>query len=246
MTDRDFPFYDGSPIVLSGAQWLLVLAFCAAGFAVLSGLPSTWSGQIGHWAAVLLFLGLPLLGLRLAAGRAWTALFPRLRARDVWIGLAFAPLTMMVAAGVAVVVAHTSVTVANPAMGLMDQLRGLDLFLFLASTAPQLLGEEVITILPFLAILTLFQHRLKTSRRSAIIAAWGLSALLFGALHLSTYGWNIAQALGIIAVSRLMLSLPFMITKSIWSSTIAHVTHDWMAFAVVAGLTALKASSGGA
>lgn len=62
--------------------------------------------------------------------------------------------------------------------------------LFAASTLPQLLGEELVTILPFLALLTLFTRVSGAKRKTAVVAAWLLSGLLFGTLHLSTYGWN--------------------------------------------------------
>lgn len=102
--------------------------------------------------------------------------------------------------------------------------------MFVASTLPQLLGEELITLLPFLGLLALFHGRFRMGPKSAVICAWLISALLFGALHLPTYGWNPAQAFGVIGVARLVLTLPFLITRSIWSSTVTHVTHDWLLF----------------
>ncbi|MGH7028414.1 CPBP family intramembrane glutamic endopeptidase [Brevundimonas sp.] len=242
MTDRDFPYYNGQPVALSGRQWLLVLLFCCVGFLVLIAAPTLLPGQAGRWAGALLFAGLPVLGLRLAAGPAWRALFPPLRARDLWIGLAFAPLNLLATTLTALLVIHTSVTTANPAIAQIGQMQGLDLALFFAVTLPQLLGEELVTILPFLAILTVCSRGLKTGRRTAIAAAWILSALLFGALHLPTYGWNLLQALGIIGIARLVLTAPFILTKSPWSSAVAHVTNDWLLFGTSAVLAVLKAS----
>lgn len=241
---RDFPFYDGRPVALSGPQWLVVLLFCALGFGTLIGTPSLLPGQIGRWTGVLLFVGLPLFGLRLVAGSAWRALFPRLKTSDVWIGLAFVPLNLAATAVVALLVMRTSVTAANPAVAEIGQMHGFDLPLFFAMTLPQLLGEELVTILPLLAILTLCIQQLKTGRKTAIAAAWFLSALLFGALHLPTYDWNLIQALGVIGVARLVLTMPFILTKSVWSSTIAHVTNDWLLFGGFALLAALRASGG--
>ena len=95
------------------------------------------------------------------------------------------------------------------------------------------LGEELITIIPFLALLTFLTARCGLSRRVAIIGAWIGSAMLFGALHLSTYQWHLGQVLLIIGTARLVLTVPYLITKNIWSSTIAHITNDWLIFAVV-------------
>ena len=238
---RDFPFHDGHPVGLTPGGWGLVLLGCLLGFVALLTTGLLLPGQTGRWASVFLFLGLPLAGLRLAAGPQWTDLFPPLTWRDVWIGLAFVPVTFGVSVAVALIVSCMGVTTSNPAVSLIADLNGWELAIFAASTLPQLLGEELVTILPFLALLALFTRWPRTKQRTAVVAAWLLSALLFGALHLSTYGWNLAQAFGIIAVARLCLSAPFLITKSIWSSTITHVTHDWVTFGLVLvlGATAL-------
>ncbi|MDP3593743.1 CPBP family intramembrane glutamic endopeptidase [Phenylobacterium sp.] len=230
---RDFPFYDGEPRRISLPGWLIVLATAAAGFAGLTLAPTLAPGRVGGWIGIALFVALPLLGLRVAAGRHWTALFHRPTARDIWIGLAFAPCTLLVSGIVALGVMRLELTAANPVVALMHQLHGADLALFIAATAPQLLGEELITIIPFLALLTFLTARCGLSRRVAIIGAWIGSAMLFGALHLSTYQWHLGQVLLIIGTARLVLTVPYLITKNIWSSTIAHITNDWLIFAVV-------------
>lgn len=232
-SSRDFPYYEGRPVALSPLRWLVVAAGCVAGFAALTVLPSVAEGPVGRWGGVGLFVGLPLLGLALAAGRHWTAIFPPLRSRDILIGLAFGPLTLATSALFTLAVFKVDALAANPVAELLRNLEGRELALFLASTLPQLLGEELITLLPFLAILALARSGLKAPRLVAILAAWLLTALIFGALHLPTYDWRIAQTLGIISVARLVLTVPFLLTKSVWSSAIAHVTNDWLIFGFV-------------
>lgn len=236
---RDFPFYAGRPVSLSPLQWLLVLALTAAGFAALIALPRVWPDAMGSWASALLFPALPLVGLALTAGRHWTALFRRPTWRDLGIGVGCAVLCMAVSAFVAIVVMKTSVTASNPVIGMITAMSPAELALFFARTAPQLLGEELVTIIPFLALLTLCNATLK-ARRPAIVAAWIVSALIFGALHLPTYGWHVVQALVVIGSARLVLTLPYLITKNLWASTIAHITNDWTLFGVVLAASALK------
>jgi len=160
-------------------------------------------------------------------------LFPRPTARDIWIGLAFAPCTLLVSAIVALGVMRTQLTAANPVAAILLQLHGGDLAVFVAATAPQILGEELITIIPFIALLTLLSAGRRLPRKAAIVGAWIGSALLFGALHLSTYQWHLGQVLLIIGTARLVLTVPYLITKNIWSSTIAHIANDWLIFAAV-------------
>ncbi len=239
---RDIPFYNGEPVRISPLGWLTVLAMAAVGFAALVTAPTLAPGRLGGWFGVVLFVAAPLVGLRVAAGRHWIALFPRPTARDIWIGLAFAPCTLAISAIVALGAMRVQLTAANPIAAMLLQLHGGDLALFIAATAPQLLGEELITIIPFIALLTFFSARCGLSRKVAIVGAWIGSAVLFGLLHLSTYQWNLGQVLLIIGTARLVLTVPYLITKSIWSSTIAHVTNDWLIFAVVliAGTAGLK------
>jgi membrane protease YdiL (CAAX protease family) len=233
MSGRDIPFYNGEPVRISLLGWAIALAMAAAGFAALVTAPTLAPGRLGGWIGVVLFVAAPLAGLRLAAGKQWTALFPRPTARDIWIGLAFAPFTLLISAIVALGVMRVQLTAANPIAAILLQLHGGDLTLFIAATAPQILGEELITIIPFIALLTFLSVRCGLSRKVAILGAWIGSAALFGLLHLSTYQWHLGQVLLIIGTARLVLTIPYLITKNIWSSTIAHITNDWLIFAVV-------------
>jgi hypothetical protein len=238
---RDFPFYDGQPVGISAAKWAFLLGMTAVGFAALVGLQHVWPGEAGRWSGILLFAALPLLGLRLVAGRHWAAIFRRPTARDVLIGLAFVPLTLATSGVVALGVMRLGLTAANPALEQLQHLHGADLALFLAGTVPQLFGEELVTILPLLALLALFHRALGLPRGIALALAWALSAAIFAALHFPTYQWRIGQTLAIIGSARLALSLPYLITKTAWSSTIAHVTNDWLLFAIAVAASAFRA-----
>ena len=72
------------------------------------------------------------------------------------------------------------------------------------------------------------------SRRGAILLAWVASALAFATAHLPTYDWNVVQCLVGIGAARLVLTLPYIMTKSLWVSAGAHIIYDWTLFAIVA------------
>lgn len=224
---RDFPIYRD----LSPNQWLMVLACCAVGFAALVA-PIGGDGLAGRWMRSLLFVVLPLIGLRFAAGHAWTRFVAPPRGTDLLIGLAMVPVVMVLSFGTAFVVREVSATAANPIGGQMAALPLPDLILFFVTTAPQLLGEEIITLLPFLAILGIGHVHLDLSRRNALLIAWIASAVLFGALHLPTYDWHPLQAIGIIGMARVALTLTYVLTKNLWAATVTHVANDWTLFAI--------------
>lgn len=230
---RDFPYYRGEPVTLSGAGWAMALGGCVLGFLALILIPRGEAGQALGLVGPLLFVGLPLVGLALAAGRGWTALFPRPTGRDLLLGLVFMPLALLASGIVAFFYSKAGAAHANPATEIVVQLPVAQRAIFLAGTAPQLLGEELVTILPFLAILTLCHRRLGLPRGAAIAIAWIVSAMIFGALHLSTYGWNIVQVLLLIGVARLVLTIPYLLTRSVWASFTAHICLDWSIFAFV-------------
>jgi membrane protease YdiL (CAAX protease family) len=101
---------------------------------------------------------------------------------------------------------------------------------FYAKTLPQLFGEEVVTMLPFLALMYLLTQRFGVGRRAAVVGAWLISSVAFGLIHLPTYDWNLVQCVVVIGTARLVLTLPWILTKNIWVSTGAHIVNDWSLF----------------
>lgn len=239
----DFPYYRPCPAGLSAKGWLTIFAACAVGFVwlTLSGQqfehpPLSLSPTNARVLGAVGFLAAPVLGLRLAAGRDWLLMFPRPQWKDVGIGLAFAPLTLLVSFAVAYAASSASPAASNPVVSQLNNMGWLERAGLFAAMAPQLLGEELITLLPFLALLAWFHSRLKASRRTAVLLAWLGSAVIFGALHLPTYDWHLIQSIGVIGSARLVLTLPYLITKSVWASTTAHIANDWMAFGLTVAL----------
>jgi membrane protease YdiL (CAAX protease family) len=192
----------------------------------LTPVPALQTGP-GALAPAVLFFAIPLAGLAIAAPSAWTRLFRGIRPRDVVWMLAFALLNIVVTFVIGYGVQRSLGARANPIFESLPAMMGGDLLLFFGRTIPQLFGEEVLTILPFLAIVTLLHGRFGFSRRWSIFGAWIASAALFGLVHLPTYGWNLAQCLLIIGSARLVLTLPYIMTRNIWVSTGAHIINDW-------------------
>ena len=223
----DLPFYDGRPARLSAGRWLLIMLAVALGFsALLIPVPALQAG-LGAFGPAVLFFALPLAALAAVAPRAWTSLFRKVGPRDVAWMAAFALLTIAVTMVIGYLVQKLWGAHANPMFGRLPTMTGEDRLLFFLRTIAQLFGEELLTILPFLALVTFLYARVGLSRRWSIFGAWIVSAALFGALHLPTYGWSLAQCLLIIGGARLVLTLPYIMTKNIWVSTGAHIINDW-------------------
>ncbi|WP_062303737.1 CPBP family intramembrane glutamic endopeptidase [Demequina subtropica] len=227
----DLPLYAG-PFAISGGRWLVVVAACAVAFAQLSLLPIPGGSDLELWVHAILFPLIPLLALAWAAPRGWTQLFRKVRARQVLQMLGFAALNLTVSLVAAITLNGVIGANANPAGNLLAEATGPERLNFLAATIPQLLGEELITILPLLALMSVLVRRLRWSRGAALAVAWIATAVMFGLLHLPTYGWNVLQCLVFIAVARLFLTLAYVVTRNLWVSTGAHILNDWAMFSV--------------
>ncbi|WP_305092118.1 CPBP family intramembrane glutamic endopeptidase [Prescottella sp. R16] len=226
--DADFPFYNGTPTTLSVGQWVAAWAAVAVGFVALTQIPAP--NNLVDLIPRALFVVIPLGVFALIAREHWTALFRRLTGRDVVLMFGIAALNIAVTAVLGVIVGALFGASGNTAADDVGKDGTLDVVAFYVGTAIQLLGEEIFTMLPFLALLYVLYAKAKLSRKTAIVLAWLISAVWFGAAHLPTYDWNVAQAFVVIGGARIVLTLAYIRTKNLWVSTGAHIINDWVMF----------------
>jgi uncharacterized protein len=223
----DFPYYADKPPTISSAGWLLVLAATVIGFSALVVPLPFEDGVLSGWLRAAVFVALPLIALAMAAPGRWKAIFGRVGIRQVLQMFGFAILNIIVSFAVGAFVQKFGTVTANAGIADAANLEGAQLVSYFAKVALQLLGEELITILPFLALLWYLHAKAGLSRNAAVLLAWSLSAVVFGLLHLPTYNWNIIQCLVVIGSARLILTWAYVWTKNIWVSTGAHIINDW-------------------
>lgn len=228
---------------MSGIRWLAVLVATAVGFAAL-GTPMPFEDtMLTGWLRTIAFVALPLLSLAIAAPGRWHAIFRRVGIRDVVLMFGFAILNIIVTLSVGAMLQRFGSVSSNAAIASAADLEGVRLLSFFSKVALQLLGEELITILPFLAILACLHGTLGISRNRAVLAAWLLSAIIFGLLHLPTYNWNIVQCFVVIGCARLVLTWAYVWTKNTWVSTGAHIINDWVLIGSTVFLAPLATAS---
>ena len=226
----DFPFYNGVPVAMSSRQWLFVMAMVVVGFSMLL-LPIHWpGGAFGAFIPAVLMPAIPLLALAYVAKGHWTAIFGKVGFREVRLMFGFALLNLVVSMCIGAIVHALTEVTPNSFAAQLNAADTAGRVVALAKTIPQLFGEEVITLLPFLAVLTWLTHSFGMGRKGAIVGAWLITAVVFGLIHLPTYNWNWVQCIVVIGSARLMLTLPWIMTKNIWVSTGAHIINDWLLF----------------
>lgn len=219
----DFPFYSELESPLSWKNSLIILIAIAVGFFLfLFGV----GGPIQPFMNVIF----PLAALILVTRKEWTSLFRKLKARDIITILGTYIVNIIASFVVGALVLKMFGANPNPSI---DALSGnfVDQIPFFLKTIPMLFGEELISILPFLIILRVGVQKFNMSRKTSIILALVVTAVLFGAYHLQTYNWNFGQAILGIGIARIILIYPYLKTKNIWTSFIVHVLNDWTLFA---------------
>ncbi len=230
--DKDLPFYNGKPVELSVKKWILLWASVLVGFLVLIFFPA--SNNITSLIPRTLFLLIPLLTIVYVIKEHWKALFHKPTKGDYGAMILFFILNLAVTSLVALLVKALFGANANAAANGLADAGALEIVSFYVGTGIQLMGEEIFTIIPFLAIMYFFYSRGKVTRKQAIIWALILSAVWFSLAHLPTYGWNLLQVLLVIGTARIVLTLAYIRTKNLWVSFGAHLLNDWVIFTFVA------------
>ena len=233
MINNDFPFYNAKPIMITKNQWLFVLSMVALGASTLL-IPFTFfSGDYTQFIPAVLFFAIPLGALIQVTPQHYKAIFARVHFNDVLYMFGFALLNLLVSIGVSLLVTKLFGTNSNPAIAGLVDLTDFEKILFFLKTIPQLFGEEIFTILIFLALLSFASNKLNISRKKAILIAWLFSSILFALIHLPTYNWNFLQCILVIGSARMVLTLAYMFSKNIWVSTGTHIINDWVIFGIV-------------
>ena len=55
-----------------------------------------------------------------------------------------------------------------------------------------------------------------------------VSSVIFGAMHLSTYNFNIVQAVLVISIIRTGLSMSYVLSKNLTVTYLVHMIYDWV------------------
>ncbi|MDO6526189.1 CPBP family intramembrane metalloprotease [Motilimonas sp. 1_MG-2023] len=227
----DFPYYVGNPVAFNGFQWLLIiLSLALASYCLMMPWPWAQNG-IGVFVSAFLFAGIPLFALVMLNGQPWRAPSRPLRWRDgAWmIGTAIVNLIVTILIGM--LLSHLTSVSSNPAMEQIQNQSTQQLEVFFLRTIIQLFGEELISIMPFLGLMTLFSYWGLKRSQSLALAILG-TAVWFAVLHLPTYEWRIFQCLLVIGSARIILLIPYLVTKNILVCAGAHIINDWLLFTI--------------
>lgn len=224
----DFPFYDRKPVDIAGWKWIVMLAAAIVGFVLLVVVRT--DNQIISLIVRIAFLAIPLAAFIVLVGPSWKSVFRKPRGKDVGAILLFFVIDMAVSSLIAAAIrgADPGHMASNQATDNLSSAS--EIVFFYVGTFIQILGEEVFSLIPFLALLYLAYTKLNLSRTAGIVISWLGTAIWFGAAHLSTYDWNLIQCFVVIGIARIILTAAYIRTKNVLVPFGSHLLTDWSIF----------------
>ncbi|MCI5642776.1 MAG: CPBP family intramembrane metalloprotease [Peptoniphilus sp.] len=149
-------------------------------------------------------------------------IFLPLKRRDllyIIIGLGFSIIAVVVSS-----IVVTKLGIKSDVNPIFEVLTPDNFKSFFISTLIQFIAEEIIFIIPFLFVINKMKSENKILKT---ILAIILSSVIFGAMHLSTYNYNILQAVLIISIIRTGLSMSYVLSKNLTVTYLIHIIYDW-------------------
>lgn len=214
--NRDYP-----KIEAKTWKWILALILTLASFYGVSFL--FYSLKINNEIIMASAVSaISLLSLLLIDKKFIKKIFLPIRAKDVLyiiIGLGFSIIAIVISS---ILVQKLGIEGSNNPI--FDVLTEDNFKSFFLSTLIQFIAEEIIFIIPFLFIIN--KVKIENNIIKTILAIL-ISSIIFGAMHLSTYDFNILQAVLIISIIRTGLSMSYVISKNLSVTYIIHIIYDW-------------------
>ena len=214
--NRDYP-----KIEAKTWKWILALILTLASFYGVSLL--FYSLKINNEIIMASAVSaISLLSLLLIDKKFIKKIFLPIRAKDllyIIIGLGFSLIAIVISS---ILVQKFGIKGSNNPI--FDVLTEDNFKSFFLSTLIQFIAEEIIFIIPFLFVINKVKIENNIIKTTLAIL---ISSIIFGTMHLSTYDFNILQAVLIISIIRTGLSMSYVISKNLSVTYIIHIIYDW-------------------
>ena len=135
------------------------------------------------------------------------------------IGLGFSIVAVVISS-----IVVTNLGIEGSTNPIFDVLTSDNFKSFFISTLIQFIAEEIIFIIPFLFVINKVKSENKIVKTTLAII---VSSVIFGAMHLSTYNFNILQAVLIISIIRTGLTMSYVLSKNLSVTYLIHIIYDW-------------------
>lgn len=213
---RDYP-----KIEAKTWRWLLAFVISIASFYGVSLLFYLFNIR-NEIVAATAVSSLCLLSLLIVDRNFIFKIFLPFRMKDLLyliIGLGFSIVAVVISS-----IVVTNLGIEGSTNPIFDVLTSDNFKSFFISTLIQFIAEEIIFIIPFLFVINKVKSENKFLKTTLAII---VSSVIFGAMHLSTYNFNILQAVLIISIIRTGLTMSYVLSKNLSVTYLIHIIYDW-------------------
>lgn len=215
--DVDFPFYKNNPKI-STERWILL------SISVIIPLILVFLPQYFGRAQNLLDLAIPFLIFGVIANWKYNLICKKIKKSDLKLILILLLLQIIFSLIISILlifVLNLNIT-PNPASNEITSL------IFWIIFPLQIFGEELLKIIPFIILLTLF-YKLTENRKNSIIISTIIVLIMFGLIHMPAYN-NIISVILLQGIGSIFGMYSYIKTKNILVSFILHLIFDIIAF----------------
>ncbi|KXB69554.1 CPBP family intramembrane glutamic endopeptidase [Peptoniphilus sp. DNF00840] len=208
---------------IEAKTWKWVLSFILSiGSFFLVSLIFELLGSKNEILIALLISALCLVALWVVDRQFILKIFLPLKMKDILyilLGLGFSFVAVILAS-----IAMAQMGIQGSANPIFDILNDDNIKRFIVSTMIQFIAEEIIFIIPFLFVINKLRTR---NEKLKTLVAILVSSLIFGAMHLTTYNFNILQAVLVISIIRTGLTMSYVLSKNLTVTYLVHMIYDW-------------------
>lgn len=235
--DRKIPILDDDTPISIFDLFMLIIG------SIVAQLLAIWSGAIENSSLLFMALTAILQSVgpitifyfiyRYFGHQKFSTLFHKITLPDLSFGILMTVLGSLYAIIMSSVL--SDVSVANKAgAGLSHGMLGLvDVIVSAANDLFLLFTEELMAIIPFIAVATLAYKYFKVSRSNSILLGLVFSILIFGTMHFYTDSWHLAQMYIIVGASRIFDTGMYIRTKNILISFMFHWIFDFVIMLII-------------
>lgn len=218
--DIDFPFYNNNP-KLSIQRWIILLISVLIPL-ILIFLPHNGLER----AEGLLYFLIPFLIFGIVSSWKYDLICKKLQRNDLKLIISLIILEFIFSIAIALIIKYIFNIHAqtNPAIGELSSLLFWIVFPF------QIFGEELLKIIPFLLLLTIF-YKISNNRKISIVISTALVLIMFGLIHLPAYK-NIFSVLLLQGLGSIFTMFGYLKTKNIFVSYLIHIIYDTITFII--------------
>ena len=220
--EGDFPFYNDNP-TLSKVKWVLV----CLGFLVFAVFSLVDFIHVPKIVSAIIALGFPILAFIYIFKGNFGLVIKKIKKRDIKLIFVILVLSYIYSLAIPLILQYVSGATFNE-NSVLTQLNNI---IFWIIFPIQMFTEELVKFFAFLVVLYV-TYKFSKNRKLSIVIATFAAAMIFGFVHMTTYG-NLLQVILLQGFGSIFDIYAYLKTKNIVVPYIIHLLFDSIAFLII-------------